>query len=89
MGLVDADLGGHIIKQRIARPGQGRSGGYRVVIALRYGDRAIFVFGFAKSERDNIDDNQLKTLQSIAVDWLVLSDAGVERAIAEERLQEI
>lgn len=53
-GLVDADLGGGIIKQRVARPGQGRSGGFRVLLAYRSGDRAVFLYGFAKGERDNI-----------------------------------
>ena len=52
-GLVDADLGGGLIKQRVARPRQGRSGGYRTVIAFRWLDRAVFLHGFAKSERDN------------------------------------
>ena len=52
-GLVDADLGGGIIKQRVARTGQGRSGGYRLLIAYRSGDRAVFLYGFGKNERDN------------------------------------
>ena len=51
-GLVDADLGGQIIKQRLARPGQGRRGGFRMLIGIR-SDRAIFLFAFAKSEREN------------------------------------
>lgn len=54
-GLVDADLGGEVIKQRIARPGQGRSGGYRTIIAIRFEDRAFFIFGFAKSDREDLD----------------------------------
>jgi len=65
-GLVDADLGGGVIKQRVARPGQGRSGGYRVLLAYRRKTRAVFLFAFAKSERDNIDDNELATLRDIA-----------------------
>ena len=58
-GLVDAGLGGGLIKQRTARPGQGKSGGYRTIIAYRRGDRAVFLFGFAKSERANLDDDEL------------------------------
>jgi hypothetical protein len=46
-GLIDADLGGQIIKQRVARPGQGKRGGFRMIIGIR-SDRAIFVFAFAK-----------------------------------------
>jgi hypothetical protein len=58
-GLVDADLGGGVIKQRIARPGQGRSGGFRVLLAYRAEERTVFLYGFAKSERDNVDDDEL------------------------------
>lgn len=47
-GLVDADLGGGVIKQRLARPGQGKSGGFRVMILYRRAARAIFVYGFAQ-----------------------------------------
>jgi hypothetical protein len=53
-GLIDADLGGGLIKQRVARRGQGRSGGYRVIVAYRAKGRAVFLFGFAKNERENI-----------------------------------
>ena len=59
-GLIDADLGGGLIKQRIARPGQGRSGGYRALMAFRSGRRAVFVYGFAKSERDDIGPDELE-----------------------------
>jgi hypothetical protein len=52
-GLIDADLGGGLVKQRVARPGQGKRGGFRMLIGFR-SDRAIFLFGFAKNERDNI-----------------------------------
>ena len=59
-GQLDADLGGGVIKQRIARSGQGRSGGFRVLIAHRRDVRSVFLYGFAKSERDNIDDDELE-----------------------------
>lgn len=65
-GHVDADLGSGIIKQRIARPGQGRSGGFRSLIVFRRRDRAIFVFGFAKSERENVDADELEDLKATA-----------------------
>ena len=64
-GLVDADLGGGVIKQRVARDGQGRSGGYRMLIAYRAGDRAVFLYGFAKRERENIDVDELLTLREV------------------------
>jgi hypothetical protein len=88
-GLVDADLGGGVIKQRLAREGQGRSGGFRVLLAFRTEDRAIFIYGFAKNERDNIDDKQLKTLREIAAGWLAVRIEHLEREIAAGRLQEV
>ena len=80
-GLVDADLGGGLIKKRVARAGKGKSGGYRMLIAFRWKQRAIFLFGFAKNERDNIDDKQLATLQDIAAAWLTAEDSEIVRAL--------
>lgn len=88
-GLIDADLGGQIIKQRVARKGQGRSGGYRTIIAFRAADRAIFLYGFAKSERDNIDDDELATLKKVAADWLKADAAAIEREIDLRNLVEV
>ncbi|MGL4634634.1 MAG: type II toxin-antitoxin system RelE/ParE family toxin [Beijerinckiaceae bacterium] len=88
-GLVDADLGGGLIKQRVARVGQGRSGGYRMLIAIRERERAVFVFGFAKSDLDNIGDNQLATLKEIAAIWLAADDDMLERAMANGILIEV
>lgn len=88
-GLVDGDLGGDVIKQRVARKGQGRSGGYRVLIAYRRGNRAVFLYGFAKSERENIDDDELATLRDIAEGWLKANDAKIDRAIADGFVQEV
>jgi len=88
-GLVDADLGGGVIKQRVARPGQGRSGGYRTFIAFRRGTRAIFVYGFAKNERDNIDDKDLITLRKAAERWLGATDTKIEIEVSLGNLQEI
>ena len=88
-GLVDAELGGNVIKQRVARAGQGRSGGYRMLIAFRSKGRAVFLYGFAKNERDNIDDEELETLREIAAVWLAADTDQIERAIAEGALQEI
>lgn len=65
-GQLDADLGAGVIKQRIARPRQGKSGGYRTVIFFRRGERAVFAYGFAKSERANIDPGEEKQLKEAA-----------------------
>jgi hypothetical protein len=67
-GSVDADLGANLIKQRV-RPGGGRSGGYRTVIAYRVSQRSVFLYGFAKSERD-IDDRELNDLKKLARHYL-------------------
>jgi hypothetical protein len=78
-GLIDADLGGGILKQRVARAGQGRSGGYRMLIAYRAGERAVFLYGFAKSERANITVDELATLREIGAGWLA-ADANRTRS---------
>jgi len=80
-GLIDADLGGGLIKQRIARPGGGRSGGYRTIIAYRIADRAVFLDGFAKSEQGNISNEELAELRVIAQNWLRASTKTVRTAI--------
>lgn len=88
-GLVDADLGGGLIKQRAARTGQGKSGGYRTIIAYRRGDRAVFLFGFAKSERANLDDDELVAWRRIGRAYLALDDELLEAAVAAEELVEM
>lgn len=88
-GIVDADLAGGVIKQRLARQGQGRSGGYRVLIAYQRSRRAVFLYGFAKSECDNIADDELATLRDIATAWLGMDSSRLERALAEGRAEEV
>lgn len=88
-GLIDADLGGGLIKQRVARPGQGRSGGYRTVLAFRRLGRAVFLYGFAKNERDNIDDDDLARLKKLAAIYLGAPFAELERWCDEDELKEV
>jgi hypothetical protein len=88
-GLIDADLGGGIIKQRVARAGQGRSGGFRMLLAYRSGDRAVFLYAFAKSERENIADDELQTLREIGAAWLAADARKIAKAIEENALQEV
>ena len=88
-GLVDADLGGGLIKQWVARPGQGKSGGFRTVIAFRRGDLAIFLLGFAKNERGNIEDDELEDLKGQARAFFRLTMDQIEAAIAEDELMEV
>jgi hypothetical protein len=88
-GLVAADLGGGVIKQRIARPGQGKSGGFRTLIAFRTGTRAIFVHGFAKNEKDNIEKDELAALKKLAAELLAYDDKTVARIITSGVLVEV
>ena len=88
-GMVDADLGSGVIKQRVARTGQGCSGGYRMLIAYRTRDRSIFLYGFAKNERENIDNDGWATLREIAAGWLNADKEGFERALEMGVLQEV
>lgn len=88
-GIIDADLGGGLIKQRVARPGKGRSGGFRMIVAYRTEDRAFFVYGFAKNERENIEDSELQTLRDIATELLGQDDAALQAAVDKCALQEI
>ena len=88
-GLVDADLGSRLIKQRVARAGQGKSGGYRTVLAFRRGERSVFLYGFAKSERANIDDDEHGALRDIVRTYLELDVKKIEAAIAAGELLEV
>jgi len=88
-GTIDADLGGGLIKQRIARPGQGRSGGFRVIVAYRVRGRAVFLYRFAKNGLENISPDQLQTFRTIGANWLAASAATITRAIDDGELQEI
>jgi len=88
-GLIDAELGGHLIKQRVARLGGGRSGGYRTVIAYRASQRSVFLYGFAKNERDNIDDRELNDLKKLARLYLAYSDSQIAVALESTELKEV
>ena len=88
-GLIDADLGGGLIKQRVARPGRGRSGGYRMIVGYRVKDRAVFLLGFAKNERENIEDNELLSLREAAERWLAADAARIQKELELGNLQEI
>ncbi len=87
--LIDANLGGGLIKQRVARPGKGKSGGYRVIVAYRSGQRAVFLFGFAKSERENISKDELVFLRELARNWLAASTERLREEIDADNLEEV
>ena len=88
-GLIDADLGGGVIKQRIARKGGGRSGGFRAIVLFRRGALAFFVYGFAKSGRKNLRRDELAAYRLLADEYLSLDDAGLKAARATGAIIEV
>lgn len=88
-GIIDADLGGGLIKQRVARSGQGRSGGFRMIVVYRRNDRAVFIYGFAKNERENIQPDELETMRELATELLAKDAAAIARLEEANEIQEI
>ena len=88
-GLIDADLGGGVIKQRIARANEGRSGGFRSIVLFRSGDKAFFVYGFAKNAKDNIRADELRAFRLLAVQMLAYDADALNSALTSEAIVEI
>ncbi|MDH4126058.1 MAG: type II toxin-antitoxin system RelE/ParE family toxin [Gammaproteobacteria bacterium] len=88
-GLIDAHLGGQVVKKRVALPGHGKRGGARTLVAFRQGEKAFFVYGFAKNERANISDKELKALKLLANELLNYPEASLTKAIKAGELIEI
>lgn len=88
-GLIDADLGGGLLKQRIARPNQGKSGGFRTILVFRAADRSVFIYGFAKNNRANIRPDELKALKALAAELLSYDKAQLDQAIRKGALVEV
>lgn len=88
-GLIDADLGGNVIKQRIARPGEGKSKGYRSIVLFRKGQRAFFVYGFPKSSLGNIGDDEGEQFKKMAKHVLALTDAQLVALVANGQFEEV
>jgi hypothetical protein len=88
-GLIDANLGGHVIKQRIARDGEGKSGGFRSIIFFKAGDKAIFVHGFEKSAQANISTVELREYKAAAKIILKYSDEQMNTAVASGAFVEV
>ena len=88
-GLHDGDLGGGLIKKRLARVGAGKRGGYRVIIAYRKGNQAVFLYGFAKSDRENLEPEELREYQKVAQIYGRFREADIAEAIRGGELQEV
>ena len=88
-GLVDADLGGHVVKKRIALPGQGKRGGARTIVATKMAGRWFFLYGFGKNERANIDKDELKVFQEVAKELLGFDHRQLATALAAGEIVEV
>jgi hypothetical protein len=88
-GLIDADLGGGVVKKRVALPGRGKSGGARTLVATNKGTRWFFLFGFEKNERSNVTGKELEAFQKVAADLLALSAKELDAHVESGAIQEI
>jgi len=77
LGLIDARLGGQVVKKRVALGGRGKRGGARTLVAFRRNDKAFFVYGLAKNERSNISENEITALKMLAKELLNYLPAGL------------
>jgi hypothetical protein len=88
-GHYDADLGGGVFKQRVAREGGGKSGGFRTIILFRGGSHSFFAHGFAKNDKGNVSGKELKALKRLAGVLLGFSEEQLEAAQATGELSEV
>lgn len=88
-GLFEANLGGSLFKKRIARPGRGKSGGFRTIVATNLRSRWFFVYGFAKNERDNIDDDEEAALKKLAASLLTMAQQALAKALEAGEVMEV
>jgi hypothetical protein len=88
-GLIDVDLGGHVVKKRIGTRGRGKSGSVRAVLAIQLGEKAFFIYGFSKNERSNISQKELKALKLLATELLGYTDLTLKKAVKAGELIEV
>jgi hypothetical protein len=88
-GLIDAKLGGQVVKKRVALPGRGKRGSTRTLVAFRKGNKAFFIYGFAKNERANISDKELRALKMLAKELMSYTTAALTKAMKAGELIDI
>lgn len=88
-GNYGINLGGSVFKHRVARKGGGKSGGFRVIIFFRKGERLFFVYGFAKSKKENLDEHELATFKKSAKSLLNMPENILENESLKNRFIEI
>ena len=88
-GLIDAKLGGQVVKKRVALPGRGKRGSTRTLVAFKQGNKAFFIYGFAKNERANVSDKELRALKMLAKELMSYTTAALTKATKAGELIEI
>lgn len=88
-GLVDAALGGNVYKKRVAKPGKGKSGSYRTLLAIKLQDKAFFLYGFSKNQRSNLSSKELVALKRLASELLGYSEDQLTKAIDIGEISEV
>lgn len=88
-GLFEASLGSGLYKKRVAREGQGKSGGYRTLVAFLVKEKAFFVYGFSKNDRSNINEKEKKIYRQLAKDFLEMVENEIQEMIANGKLYEV
>ena len=89
IGQADANLGDDVYKVRVARSGEGKSGGYRVIVLFRSGERTFYVYGFEKSERANISEKELKNFKKAAKKYFAMTSDQIRERIEHGQLIEL
>jgi hypothetical protein len=88
-GLNDGELGGGLVKKRVARVGEGKRGGYRTIIAYRTRTRSVFVYGFPKSAKASLSAVELDVYQKLAQVYLGFSDVDMAKALSAGEVEEV
>jgi len=88
-GQADADLGGGVYKMRVARAGEGKSGGFRIIVFFRSEERTFFVYGFTKSDKGNINRNELRIFKNRSKDAFSMTEAQVNSQLRDGNLIEV
>lgn len=89
LGLIDADLGGHVFKKRVALPGRGKSGSLRTIIAFKRDHDVFFIYGFAKKVRAAVSASELKALRRLAEELLNYGEVQIDKALKAKELMEV
>lgn len=88
-GLIDAVLGGNLVKKRVARKGEGKRSGFRTIVVFQKGNRTIFIYGFPKNQRDNINEQEERALKELAQDLLDAPESELKDMVANGDLYEV